>query len=177
MSIIDRLLGRKKAEAEFYKVKFKTYSDFYGNFAVDYPKEWKYDPSVIIDEDSYAVVFHSGKTEAHFRVGVDFNLPVKFDLKEHAKKEIEDPSAGVYSKACKSKFRKYKCFETDYEYEHEGKAYIGEKKIFQTEDKVFSVFYTYPADEKENMRKIFNHMVKSLVIYPSKTKLFKRALR
>ncbi len=173
MSILDRFFMKKSKEPEFADIKFRLYRDFYDNFTIEYPEKWKYDPPVIMDGGSYAVVFHSNKSNAHFRLGVESILPMKFELKKYAVKEIEDPSAGVFSKACKSKFRKYKCFETDYLYEHEGNNYIGEKKIFQTEDKVFSIFYTYPKKEKEKLKKVFNYMSKTLVIKPSKTKIFK----
>ena len=171
MSVIDSILGKKSKEPEFIDVKFKLYRDFYDNFTIEYPEDWKYDPSVIMDAGGYAVVFHSNKSYAHFRLGVETVMPL--DLKEYAVKEIEDPSAGVFSKACKTKFRKYRCFETDYIYEHDGNEYVGEKKIFQSEDKVFSIFYTYPEKEREKLKKVFNYMSKSLVIKPSKTKIFK----
>jgi len=173
MSILDKIFGKKSKEPEFIDIKFKIYRDFYDNYTIEYPEKWKYDPPVIIDEGAYAVVFHSNKSHAHFRLGVESTLPPKFDLKAYAVKEIEDPSAGVFSKACKSRFRKYRCFETNYEYEHEGGKYKGEKMIFETEDKVFSIFYTYPEKEREKLKKVFNYMSKSLVIKPSKTKIFK----
>lgn len=179
MSILDsikNLFSKKPKEPEFEGVKFKNYEDYYGHFSIFYPKEWRYDPSVVVDEGGYAVVFHSNKTDSNFRVGVETILPLKFDFRKYAKKEIEKPSAGIVSKACKSKFRKYPCYGTNYEYEGGGKKFSGKKMIFYTGDRIFTIFYTYPEEEKKNIDKIFKYMTESLIIHPAKTKIFKGAL-
>ena len=178
MSIKDSIMNifrKKPREPSLEEVKFKRYEDYYGHFSIFHPKKWKYDPSVVIDEGAYAVVFHSNKSEALFRIGVETILPLKFDFAKYAKEEIEKPSSGMVSKACRAKFRKYPCYKTDYKYESEGKRYRGEKLIFYTGDRVFSIFYTYPAEEK-NLRKIFKYMAESLQINPAKTKIFKSPL-
>ncbi len=171
---IKKLFGKKPKEPEFDDVKFTNYNDYYGHFSVFYPKGWKYDPSVVIDEGGYAVVFHSNKSESHFRIGVETILPLKFDFRKYAKEEIEKSSAGIVSKACKSEFGKYQCFKTRYGYESEGKKYRGKKLLFYTGDRVFLIFYTYPEEEKKNIEKIFKYMAESLIIHPAKTKIFKR---
>jgi len=170
---IKEFLGKKLREPELKKIKFEVYKDYYGHFSMFYPKDWKYDPPIVVDQGSYAVVFHSNKSRATFRVEVSTILPLKFDFKKYAKDEIEGPSAGVISKACKSKFREYSCFSTNYEYESEEK-FIGEKIIFYTGDRIFSIFYTYPEKEGKNLKKVFKYMMESLIINPAKTKIFKR---
>jgi len=178
MSMLDRIRGffrRKPKEPVLEEMKFRKYEDFYGHFSMFYPEKWRYDPPVVVDEGAYAVVFHSNKSRANFRVEVQTILPLKFDFRAHAKGEIEKPSAGVVSKACKSKFGKHPCFRTDYEYESDGRRFIGRKMLFYTGDRVFSIFYTYPVEE-ENLVKTFQYMADSLVIRPAKTKIFKRPL-
>jgi hypothetical protein len=170
MSILDFF---KKKEPEFEDVKFKDYRDYYGHFHMFYPKDWKYDPPVVVDKGGYAVVFHSDKTNSQLRVGVETILPLRFDFGRYAKDEIEKSSAGIVSKAHKSKFGKYVCFRTDYEYESEGKEFIGAKILFYTGDRVFSVFYTYPKEERKNIEKILKYMAESIVVHPAKTKIFK----
>ncbi len=169
MSILDFF---RKKEPEFESVKFENYEDCYGHFSVFYPKGWKYDPSVVVESGGYAVVFHSDKTQSQFRIGVETILPLEFDFRKYAKNEIEKSSAGIVSKARKSKFRGYECYRTDYEYESEGAGYRGEKLIFYTGDRVFSVFYTHPVKEK-NIGKILKYMIESIKINPAKTKIFK----
>ena len=172
MSILDFL---RKKEPKFEDIKFENYNDYHGHFSVFYPKGWKYDPPVVIENGGYAVVFHSNKTQSQFRIGVETILPLKFDFEKYAKKEIEQSSAGIVSKAKNSKFREYECYNTDYEYESEGRPYKGEQLIFYTGDRIFSVFYTYPKTG-ENIEKILRYMLESIRINPAKTKIFKSHL-
>ncbi len=177
MSISEKIKNffrKKPKEPEFENVKFQNYKDYYGHFSIFYPKDWKYDPPIVMDEGGYAIVFHSNKTSSQFRVGVETVLPLKFDFSKYAKEEIEKSSAGIVSKARKSKFREHQCFRTDYEYESEGKNFLGEKLLFYTGDRVFSIFYTYPEEERKNIEKILKYMAESLIIHPAKTKIFKR---
>ncbi len=178
MSVLDsirRFFRKKPREPEFDKVKFRKYDDYYGHFSVLYPKDWWYDPSVVVDEGGYAVVFHSNRSKSNFRIGVETVLPLKFDFRGYAKKEIEGPSSGIVSKACSSRFRKYRCYRTDYVYESGGEKFVGERIIFYTGDRVFSIFYTHPAEEK-NLKKTIEYMIESIAIRPAKTKIFKRPL-
>ncbi|NYZ77127.1 hypothetical protein H0O02_02310 [Candidatus Micrarchaeota archaeon] len=177
MSILDgirTMLGRKAAEPEFDKMHFKNYDDFYGHFSMFYPKDWSYDPPVVIDEGGYAVVFHSGKSRSQFRVGVETILPMEFNFRKYAKNEIESSSSGMVAKACSSKFGKHPCFTAAYEYESEGRKYVGKRILIYTGERIFSIFYTHPADEK-SLEGIFLYMTDSLAIRSAKTKIFKRA--
>lgn len=180
MSIVESIKGffrRKPKEPVLEDVKFSNYVDFHGHFTIFYPVKWKYDPPVVVDQGMYAVVFHSDKSQASFRVEVSTILPLEFDLRKYAKNEIEKPSAGVVAKAYKSKFANYPCYQADYEYESGGRTFIGKKMIFYTGDRVFSIFYTCPAEEAVNLKKIFSYMADSIMIRPAKTKIFKRPLQ
>lgn len=170
---ITNLFKRKPREPEFNKVCFNKYEDFYGNFSIFYPKDWRYDPSVIVDNGAYAIVFHSKRSRTQFRLGVETVLPLKFDFRKYAKKEIESSSSGMIATAKSTKFREYPCFTAIYEYESDGKKFLGKRLIFYTENRIFSIFYTYPQEE-DCLEAVFDYMKDSVTINPAKTKIFKR---
>ncbi|GEM_PF-1031398 len=173
LDAVKNIFKYKQREPEFEKTHFKNYDDFYGHFSIFYPKDWKYDPPVVVDEGGYAVVFHSKRSNSQIRIGVETIIPLKFNFKKYAKNEIESSSSGMIAKACPSKFMGYPCFTATYWYENKGRTFAGKRFIFYTGDRIFSIFYTYPAEEK-NLEKTFSYICDSLIILPAKTKIFKR---
>jgi len=163
-----------KDEPDFEGTKFEKFEDLLQNFLIFYPQHWKFEETTAVIEGEYAINFHSSKSDTHLSIDIKTRLPVGFDEKKFvksAKDEIEKPSAGVISKACKGKFGKYCCVATDYRFSKGNKEFRGEKTIFFTGDRIFSLFFVCPVSQYDKLKKTFEYVKDSFTVKPQKMML------
>jgi len=161
-------------EPDFEDTRFEKFEDSLQNFLFFYPGHWKFEETTAIIEGEYTINFHSRKSDTHLSIDVKTRLPAGFDEKKFiksAKDEIENPSAGVISKACKGKFGEHRCMATDYIYSKGNMQFRGEKTIFFTGDRVFSLFFTCPVSQYDRLKKTFAYVKDSFTIKPKKMML------
>ncbi|MBN1170255.1 hypothetical protein JXA56_04475 [Candidatus Micrarchaeota archaeon] len=154
--LIDKIRNFFNKPSEF--VKFR---DPLGNFEIFYPKNWKFDRDIAVDDSKYAVSFESGSKRV--TVFVDFRLPEKFNFRNYVKKEFEGPSSGIISNMKKTTFRGMPAYSRDYLYISSGNKYMSKGIIFYTGNKVYQIAWFGPSDFPEE---IFEHMKKSLMVRP-----------
>jgi len=163
-----------KGEPDFESIKFKKFEDSLQNFLVFYPEHWKFEDTTAIIDGEYTINFHSGKSDTHLIIDVKTRIPAGFNEKKFVKSardEIEKPSAGIVSKACKKKFGKYCSVATEYTYSKGNTEFRGEKTIFYTGDRVFSLFFICPVKEYDKLKKTFEYVKDSFTIKPKKMML------
>ena len=154
MPIFDFLFKKKP-------VTFVKFQDTFGNFEIRYPKTWKFDHDIAVVDGQYTNYFYSN--DSNFIIAINANIPSNFNFQKYAKNELESPTSGIYSKAIKSKFRGLPAFTREYGYRSQGTDYFGGGIMFFTGKLVFSISWSAPKSKKEDMDKIFGHMLKSLV--------------
>ncbi|MBD3210781.1 hypothetical protein GF318_05350 [Candidatus Micrarchaeota archaeon] len=145
------------------KVVFSRFMDPLGNFEIFYPKKWKFDRDIAVVEGKYTVQFESKKST--FTISVDASLPLDFDFRKYAKKELESPTAGILATARKTTFRGMPAFKREYSYYSEGREYFGGGVMFYNGDIVVSLSWSAPEKDREKQEAIFSHMIDRLVVY------------
>ena len=142
---------------------YVRFRDNLGNFDIFYPRGWKYDENIAVVDGKYTVSFQAPGGRSQFTISVDTKLPEKFSLKNYMKEEFESPSSGIYAPGVKTRFRSLPAFKREFSYVS-GKAYFGFGLIFRSSREVFTINWTAPESGREQMEKIFSHMLESLVI-------------
>lgn len=174
MSIQDLISFFSREEPDFEHTKFERFEDSLQNFFLFYPEHWKFEQTTAVVDGEYTINFHSGKTDTTLRVSVKTRLPAGFDdkkFKKSAKDEIEKPSAGIISKARSGKFREYPSVSTDYTYSKGNTSFRGEKIIFYTGGRVFSLFFICPVSQYDKLKKTFEYVKDSFIVKPKKMML------
>lgn len=163
-----------REEPDFEHTEFQRFDDSLQNFMIFYPSHWRYDKTTAVIDGEYTIYFRSGKTGTTLSISVKTTLPLGFDVKkfrESAKDEIEKPSAGVVSKACAGKFKEQSCMSTDYIYSRGSSKFRGEKIIFFTGDRVFSILFICPVSQYDKLKKTFEYVKDSFTVKPKKMML------
>lgn len=141
---------------------YARFQDPLGDFEISYPKDWRYDRDIAVVDGKYSVSFES--SEATFTINVDTSIPVKFDFRRFAKKELEGPESGIYAKMEKAQFRKMPAYKRGYSFCSGGKDYFGGGLMFFTGKAVFSISWSAPCRKEEEYQAIFDHMVGSIAL-------------
>ena len=141
------------------KTEYLRFRDPVQNFEMFYPKGWKFDRDVAVDDGKYTISFESGKKRV--TIFVDFRLPAKFNFRKYIKDQFEGPSSGIISSLEKTKFRGMPAYKREYCYVSSGKEYASKSIVFYTGSKVYSLTWFGPSDFPED---IYNHMLKSLIV-------------
>lgn len=153
LQIFDFLFKKKQ-------VNFLNFKDALGNFEIQYPEGWQYDKDVAFVDGQYTNCFQSNNI--NFTISV--NIKINENFKQYAMAELESPSSGVYTNPISSKFRKMPAYKREYTYTSNGNDYFGGGIMFFTGRTVFSIIWNAPKSKIEESRKIFDHMLASLVI-------------
>ncbi len=161
MGICEQILGILQKKKHLRFVRFR---DPLGNFEIFYPHGWRFDEDIAVVDGKYTVSFDSKDGCARFVVFVDAKLEPKFKFTEYAKKELESPSSGIMADLKKTKFRKMPAYEREYRFESEGRDYFGGGVMFHAGQIVFSLSWSAPEKQKETFERIFNHILKTLVV-------------
>jgi hypothetical protein len=146
------------------KTRFSRFIDSSGNFEMDYPDGWKYDPNIAIEDGKYTVSFASPDSQSTFTISVDGNLPAGFEFPKYARNELESPSAGIYAKAVRCRFHKMPAYGREYCYISGGRGYCGGGMMFHANQAVFSMLWNCPQYMKKETGRIFSHMMDSFVV-------------
>jgi hypothetical protein len=163
-----------REEPDFEHTNFEKFEDSLQNFQMFYPCHWKYEKNTAIIEGAYAINFSSTKSRATLRVEVDTRLPFGFSSKkfeQYAKDEIEKPTAGIISTACKMNLTPYECMGTKYEFTDGSNHMHGEKILFYTGDRIFSLLLICHAADYDRLKKTFAYVVDSFKVKPKKMML------
>ena len=140
------------------EVFFVKFIDSSGNFELLYPKGWVFDHDIAIVDARYTISFCSPDSQSTFTIAVDANLPSDFKFKEYAKRELEGPCSGIYTKAERGGFKGMPAYLRDFTYRSGGRAYFGGGVMFCSGDVVFSISYNAPESRRAEMEAIFCHM-------------------
>ncbi len=159
ISSLKDLLGIKKKQ-----VYFLGFMDSSGNFELVYPRGWDFDHDIAVEDARYTISFCSHDSQSTFTVAVDANLPQGFKFNEYAKRELEGPSSGIYTKARKSEFNGLPAYTREFTYKSGGKAYFGGGVMFYTGNVVFSISYNAPESRRKDMEAIFSHMKEKFIV-------------
>ena len=153
------LIDKIKALFRAKPVEYVKFRDPVQNFEIFYPKGWRFDRDVAVDDGKYTISFESGRKRA--TVFVDFKLPAKFNFRKYIKEQFEGPSSGIICSLEKTKFRGMPAYKREYCYVSSGKEYASRSVVFYTGSKVYSLTWFGPQDFPEE---IFNHMLKSMIV-------------
>lgn len=164
MKDAERRFGLQIFDVLFKKkpITFLKFKDGLNNFEIDYPKGWHYDKDVAFVDGQYTNCFQSNDT--NFIISVNLKLNEKFNFKQYAKAELESPGSGIYTTSVSSKFRKMPAYTREYSYTSNGNLYLGGGLMFFTGNAIFSIIWSTPKSKIEESKKIFDHMLSSLVL-------------
>lgn len=160
-SSLRRLLGISRKP-----LRFVRFVDSSGNFELEYPEGWDFDHDIAIEDARYTVSFHSKDCLSTFTVAVDANLPARFRFHDYAKKELESPSSGIYTKMVKSIFHGMPAYSRNYFYSSGGRKFHGGGVMFSTGSAVFSLSWGTPESKETEIGAIFTYMKDRFLVMP-----------
>jgi hypothetical protein len=158
LSFLESLLGKGRKSPKFF-----IFTDPLGNFEISYPKGWRFDRDIAVVSGKYTISFSS--RDSTLTISLDTAVPAKFDFAKYAKKELESPSSGIYTKMRRSTFRDMAAYRREYSYESGGEEFFGGGVMFNTGSSIFSISWGGPEKERNDLLPLINHMLSSLVIY------------
>jgi hypothetical protein len=150
--------GRWLAKKPARQPEFAEFADPMGNFRFCYPKGWRFDRDVAVEDARYTISFASRDSRSTFTVAVDANLPPGFRFGDYAKRELESPSSGIYTKASRSRFHGMPAYTREFSYHSGGSRYFGGGVMFHAGQVVFSLSWNAPEADKTAMERLFGHM-------------------
>jgi hypothetical protein len=143
---------------------FLRFQDSQGNFEIYYPRGWDFDHDIAVEDSRYTISFNSKDRQSTFTIAVDANLPPGFRFPKYAKAELESPESGIYTAMRKARFHNMPAFSRDYVYASGGKRFHGGGVMFCAGDAVFSLTWSAPESDDEQMEKVFKHMREEFVV-------------
>ncbi len=144
-------------------VEYSIFKDPIGRFEIPYPKDWKFNPDILVVEGEYSESFQS-RNKATFTINVNFGVDKNFNFEAYVKNEFYGPHSGMHSAVEKEKYQGKKAYQKEYSYENDGKKYFGGEKIFFKEGAIYLLTYQAFDKDKEEMTKIFEYMINNLFI-------------
>ncbi len=157
-SAIRRLFGNTS------EVRYERFRDNLGNFEIFYPRGWRYDEEMAVVDGKYSISFASPDGLSTFNVAVDVQLPEGFDFEDYARKELESPESGIYTKMKKDRFREMPSFTREYSYASGGRRFFGGGVMFFSGKIVFSLSWSGPEKRKPGLAETFAHMLRTIVV-------------
>ncbi len=142
--------------------KFRLFRDYQGNFHIEYPEDWRFDPEIAMVEGKYSVSFESPSGPARFVVTLDSILPFGFDFEKQVKETLGQPTSGFCADIKATEFRGMKAFSYEYCYQTEGRRFFAGGLTFFTGWSVFSLNWSAPEQEQKHYQKIFDRMLETL---------------
>ncbi|MEM4359632.1 MAG: hypothetical protein QXT45_03820 [Candidatus Bilamarchaeaceae archaeon] len=171
MSVLSFFRRFLPNEPAFENTDFREFEDSLHNFMMFYPKHWKFEKTTAIVEGAYNIIFDSSKSDTSLCISVDMRPPYAFTEKKFlafAKREIEKPSAGIVTTAKRSRFKSYPAMTTTYTFLKGQTEMFGERIIFYTGDRIFSILFLCPLSQHDKLKKTFEYIKDSITIKPKK---------
>jgi hypothetical protein len=164
MKIAGRRFGLRILELLFTKkpkpVVYSKFIDSFGNFEIEYPKNWRYDKDIAVVDGQYTNTFQCN--DSNFTISINAKIQENLNFRKYAKNELESPASGICANAIKSKFRGFPAYIKEYTYMSNRKDYFGNELIFFTGKLIILISWNAPRSKEQEMKKVFNHMLESL---------------